>query len=286
MATSTNYSKAYADLMNERNEINRKATIESLAKGLEGTIAGANANLERQTADYNRAITENQNSYNRGVQNTNDQYQNLINQVQAEKYRSPRLLNERFANLFGGNTTGISRTNALYNNVKYDNQTQNLRQQKQKTLEDLLNQSNLTEQKYRDAIRDLSNTTAANILGYQSDYNNNLARVNAQYDANILPWYEEEVPQGGYYSGYSYGSNNSISGTPGYNYTAGDTSDQGLANAKRYIDTGALRDQKVDKILQQLIDNSDYEKRKKGIEITRGGIVRDDDYDRPSRLIR
>lgn len=202
MATA-NYSKAYADYMNQRNEINRKATLDALLQGLDQNIAQANANRERQEAEVNRAITENENNYQSTVKDTRNQYQNLVDQVQAQRYNNERVLNERNARLYGLNDSGVSRTNALKNSMNANNRTTDLLTQREATLQNLLNQRNLKQQEYKDAIRNLSNDTDAAILGYRSDYNNNLARVNAQYDANILPWYDEPVDN--YYYSYSGG---------------------------------------------------------------------------------
>lgn len=236
MATA-NYSKAYADYMNERNEINRKATLDSLLNGLNQNIANANSQIEDSNNYYNRLITENANATANKRADLAKQYENLINQVQVEKYKSPRQYKERYANMFGGGDNGLSRTNALFNNIQYDNKTADLRNNRVRDLNDLANTSAATEQSYRDAMRNYEQTLRNNILGYQSDYNNNVARVNAQYDSNILPWYDDAADTY-YFNGSSYSGGGGGGSTYSPNYKS--SLSAGKKSGGKNIATGKL----------------------------------------------
>lgn len=185
---ATNYSKAYADYMNARNEQNRKATIDALVASRDANIAQAN-NMKQQSNDkYNALIKQNEVDTERARNEANENYQSMINQNQVNKYQTMR----RYREMFGGDDSGMSRSNLLYVNSKYGNQDSSIKSQRQKYLEQLQADSEARRLGYENDMRNYANSIDAQILGYNSDYYNNLARVNAQYDANYLPWYEEE----------------------------------------------------------------------------------------------
>lgn len=196
---ATNYSKAYADYMNERNEQNRKATIDALVASRDANIAQAN-NMKQQSNDkYNALIKQNEVDTERARNEANENYQSMINQNQVDKYQTMR----RYREMFGGDDSGMSRSNLLYVNSKYGNQDSSIKSQRQKYLEQLQADSEARRLGYENDMRNYANSIDAQILGYNSDYYNNLARVNAQYDANYLPWYEEEPVYSGGGSGRS-----------------------------------------------------------------------------------
>ena len=209
MATS-NYSKAYADYMNERNEVNRKATLDSLLNGINTAVSNAKAGITESDANYDKLLAENVEQARKERDDANVRYQDLINQVQVDKYKSGKRMRERYANLYGSGDNGMSRTNALYNNVKYDNQTNNLKRDLRSLLDDIDYREKTSANEYNTAKRNYQNTVNNNITSLWSDYYNNVARVNAQYDANILPWYDED--DGLYMNNTYYGGGRSGNG--------------------------------------------------------------------------
>lgn len=95
--------------------------------------------------------------YGTQMDDLDEEYQNLINQNEVQRYKSKGAIREALANR-GQLDSGLGRQEQLYLDTKYGNQTSNLKAQKQKAKQDI---QNLINQAIAEAEADKAETNNA-----------------------------------------------------------------------------------------------------------------------------